>query len=1054
MSKMESAKEKLLNETYLKFMVSLRILLISCICSLPFALLGAQVADSLDLRQVDSLNALCESLIIAGKLEEALQINEVALEQATLYQGNASAAYGKSCLHRAYLHYYSAPANLKEAEKWGLESHRIYSTAPKADVEHGRCCFFLGCLYFQLKQRESAKAFLLESLTAYEKSLGRNHADYAASIIALGAFYDPPYDWFEYEVIRHIVEWGNENNPALYEQLLRNLGDFYIDISRFELAEEVLLKAKNLRTELDTGSLEYAETLLMLTDLYRKWGRAEQAEPYIQAAMSVIEKKMGPKHPAYASVLNKAAFFYQGHHKERAEQYLRAAAQILESSHAVPFDYLLAAIDNLADIYQLRDDFEGVQRLHLISRKILDNLLGLSSTDFSKMARANMGFAYTPERADLLFQETQKILLEASSSDPSKSTGTLAFLTELFLMRKNYTQAKSNYQEIRAIEQKGLKTANSTGLVSPPTEASSRGRQRSDYAPSLYTLATLYSQMGQSKNVNTYWQNRNQLARRLMEQTAFFASTYEDSGPFSEPMPSQRFKGLHNHIPETPITSLAGRCYDDALFFKGQIIEKSRQLGHEKTETDSLRMIYDRWMDVQHQLAQQYALPSPDQRLVTLLEIEAKSYKVLLGEWKPFSNPTTSWELVQQKLHPGEAAVEFVVYPKDQSKDNNYYVALLLLPGTEAPLFLPLFQENQLAPLLQNKKADKAEFYNSLYAASQQGDLLYDLIWKPLSAFLPTGVKVYFSPAGLLHRLNLAALPAPGGKLAAEKWRLVQMNSTYDLIASEPGISRDVAVLYGGIQYDDAARDKTDAKPAFKPTNTLRGLDFSQTDSTLRGGAWGYLFWTDVEVRAAAQILQQNGFKAVLKKGVTATEASLKTLGAHTRSPRILHIATHGYFFPDPVLPDAADTNTFNRSEHPMIRSGLILAGGNHAWKTGRSLYEGQEDGILTAYEISQLNLSNTELVVLSACETGLGEIQSREGVYGLQRAFKLAGTRHLIMSLWQVRDLQTQLFMKIFYQQWLERKKTINEAFYSAQAELRQKYGNAFLWAGFVLME
>ena len=138
-----------------------------------------------------------------------------------------------------------------------------------------------------------------------------------------------------------------------------------------------------------------------------------------------------------------------------------------------------------------------------------------------------------------------------------------------------------------------------------------------------------------------------------------------------------------------------------------------------------------------------------------------------------------------------------------------------------------------------------------------------------------------------------------------------------------------------------------------------------------------------------------------------------------------------------------------------MIRSGLMLAGGNHAWKTGKPLRPDLEDGILTAYEISQMNLANTELVVLSACETGLGDLVGNEGVYGLQRAFKIAGARYLIMSLWQVPDFQTQVFMTAFYKHWLEEKMAVPAAFRATQAELRGKYsGEAFKWAGFVLVE
>jgi CHAT domain-containing protein len=144
-----------------------------------------------------------------------------------------------------------------------------------------------------------------------------------------------------------------------------------------------------------------------------------------------------------------------------------------------------------------------------------------------------------------------------------------------------------------------------------------------------------------------------------------------------------------------------------------------------------------------------------------------------------------------------------------------------------------------------------------------------------------------------------------------------------------------------------------------------------------------------------------------------------------------------------------------------MLRSGLIMSGGNASWQ-GKQTLEGKEDGILTAYEISQMNLSNTELVVLSACETGLGDIQGNEGVYGLQRAFKIAGAKYLIMSLWQVPDKQTSLLMTTFYKKWLEaegpdgvgKKMTIPEAFHAAQKQMRDNGLDPYNWAGFVLVE
>ncbi len=169
-------------------------------------------------------------------------------------------------------------------------------------------------------------------------------------------------------------------------------------------------------------------------------------------------------------------------------------------------------------------------------------------------------------------------------------------------------------------------------------------------------------------------------------------------------------------------------------------------------------------------------------------------------------------------------------------------------------------------------------------------------------------------------------------------------------------------------------------------------------------------------------------------------------------SPSTIHLATHGYFFPDQEGEGQESTDR-NAQEPPMVRSGLLLAGANKAWKEGVQI-PGFEDGILTAFEISQLNLTNTELVVLSACETGLGDIQGSEGVFGLQRAFKMAGVRYLIMSLWQVPDFQTQDLMTTFYAKWLEQGLPIPEAFRAAQLEMRDKYQSPYFWAGFVLVE
>ena len=200
-----------------------------------------------------------------------------------------------------------------------------------------------------------------------------------------------------------------------------------------------------------------------------------------------------------------------------------------------------------------------------------------------------------------------------------------------------------------------------------------------------------------------------------------------------------------------------------------------------------------------------------------------------------------------------------------------------------------------------------------------------------------------------------------------------------------------------------------------------------------------------------------NGFTTTVYKESEATEESIKQLDGRT-TPYVLHLATHGFFFPDPkqeipndIFAEQGKSKIYKASDDPMMRSGLLLAGANNYWgKTAGNTTT--EDGILTASEISNLDLSACQLVVLSACETGLGEVKGSEGVFGLQRAFKMAGVKNIIMSLWKVPDAQTAELFDVFYTECFAGK-TIHEAFQSAQSQMKAKY-SPYYWAGFVLLE
>jgi CHAT domain-containing protein len=215
---------------------------------------------------------------------------------------------------------------------------------------------------------------------------------------------------------------------------------------------------------------------------------------------------------------------------------------------------------------------------------------------------------------------------------------------------------------------------------------------------------------------------------------------------------------------------------------------------------------------------------------------------------------------------------------------------------------------------------------------------------------------------------------------------------------------------------------------------------------------------TSAEVLAIKTQANNSRHNATVQMGADATEESLKAL--NRSSPAVLHIATHGFFYPDPKNIKQDDVaalfdvggRKFKQSDNPLLRSGLAFAGANNAWRAKPA--EGIEDGILTALEVSNMYLPNTKLVVLSACETALGDIQGNEGIYGLQRAFSMAGVPNLVMSLWKVPDHETSEFMQVFYQH-IFAKKEIRYAFNLAQREMKNRYPySPYKWAAWILVQ
>jgi CHAT domain-containing protein len=468
--------------------------------------------------------------------------------------------------------------------------------------------------------------------------------------------------------------------------------------------------------------------------------------------------------------------------------------------------------------------------------------------------------------------------------------------------------------------------------------------------------------------------------------------------------------------------------------------------------TPGMKALLDEWQSAKTLLGKTLALPLRERSLSTdSLEQVANTLekKISQGSATISTMKVVKWQDVQAALKPKEAAIEFVRFPFSRNgkySDTIAYGAIIIRKDMTSPRFVVLGSEKQFSGYLASDSSGNREVnIHRLYRSNIRkkeptvfpGDSLYAAIWHPLTRYLEGVNTVSVAPDGILHKVAFHALPVSKDKMLLD---LVQLKQ------------------YSGIRQLAEATGKNDVK--WNSAYLVGNVDFNTTKTNGGGsggrksGSWAPLPATMDEVSNIRQIFKSKGVKATVVTGSAATEDDFKKLG--DRPVDIIHLATHGFFLRLDNTVTGSEVvlrgeQSLSKAENPLLRSGIILAGANKSW-SGEAIPAGAEDGIVNAYEISQVDLSATKLVVLSACETALGDVQGTEGVFGLQRAFKMAGVKNIIVSLWQVPDKETSQLMTLFYTE-LVKGRTVRDAFHAAQQQMRKKHP-PFYWAAFVLVE
>jgi tetratricopeptide (TPR) repeat protein len=841
----------------------------------------------------------------------------------------------------------------------------------------------LAMLYKGKGEYEKAEPLFQRSLAIFEKLLGPEHSDVATSLNNLASLYYAKGGYEKAEplfqrllAVREKV-LGSEHPDVA--QSLNNLAALYYAKGEYGKAEPLYQRALAIREKvLRSEHPDVAQSLNNLAGLYREKGEYGKAEPLYQRALAILEKEHGPEHPDVATSLNELAMlFYAKGEYARVEPLYQRSLAIREKVLGPEHRDVATSLNNLAGLYREKGEYGKAESLFQRLLAIDEKVLGPGHPDVA-VALNNLALLYRGKgeygEAESLFQRALAILEKVLGPEHPDVAGPLNNLAWLYEAKEDYPRAIEYLVRAQEIRESNLNAILATG---------------SEEQKQLY-LDTLSVDTNGTVFLHTHSAPSNSQAARLALTT---------------------------------ILRRKGRALDAMT---DQIAGLRRRANPQDRE------LLDKLITARSQLAkiqisgQGNSTPAERQAQISKLKTDIEQLEAQISrrssEFRAASQRVTL-EAVRAALPADAALVEIFSYRPFDAKMKGAgdrfgaerYVAYVVLRDSVTPLSVDLGEAATIdaqvtrlrAALKDPKRTDVKEIARALDASTMQ----------PIRKLLGTTRRIFLSPDGSLNLIPFGALVDENGKYLIENYSLNYLTSGRDLLRLQAQTANNnPPVVLANPLFNLSNRPGTNGKALRGlALDALRPNEIKYQTIDFAAVLYAPLIGTAAEASAIATLLPQAQVFTVGE----ATESNLKRVSR----PRVLHIATHGFFLPDQPQPATANTRGLGLEaskeasapkvmpqENPLLRSGLIFAGVNQrASGTG-------EDGVMTALEVAGLDLWGTKLVVLSACETGLGDVKNGAGVYGLRRALVLAGSETQVLSLWQVSDTATRDLMVAYY--------------------------------------
>ncbi|NOT37700.1 MAG: CHAT domain-containing protein [Saprospiraceae bacterium] len=958
-----------------------------------------------------------------------------------------------------------------------------YSQKLEIDTISAKNLLNLGFNYYRLDQFKLSEKYYSLYIDLTKKIYSDTSLKYKKALNNTSFFYA---SMGYHEKALQMIDEANSYFKIYYDTLtsdfinaLNNFGLSYMQLGLYSKSEDLFKRAVHIldRNHLKIEQIRHAGLVINLGIALTYSNKYSEALYYYQVAESLFQDSIKNfNHPHYFQLLKgKAKVYRNTGNLEKLQELLTEQNNIYLSIHSVnSASYGLFLLDR-ARYGLMTHQLDGVDSMFLKALDIFKMNFKPFHQNYCKALMGLANYYSLVNNLDLAFKNLFEL---RDSLESHKMSGELIYANLLSNIGEKYIKT-NDYENAEKVLLKAVQIYK-LGKV----------ENNNDYITTLHNLSKVYFKTKNYQNsiilqseILTWNQNVITNSSQLFSENELgnFINVFQEQ---------TNLNYLLSALTNDSIT--VQTSVNQSLFLKGYLLNQYLKKRNAIDRDSKLETAFNSLNSVKDRILKLESSNNIDTTLYRYLHSKSDSLQHYISHHSFLIenlNTEIKWQDLKSAIGKDEVILEFVTYNKNENvgSDSIYYAAMLISKTISKPLFLDLFAEAELKNIFAKISSRRLEGLSYLYSTHpniKRGDL-YTLVWEKLEPYL-SGIKtIHYSPTGFLHSINMESIQFPDKLYVRNKHRLLLHQSSTKVVQHYSDNTKSGTLdfaLFGGINYDadlNASIQNQDLI-ASNEGKLQANADLFRKDTGVINFNWKYLKGSENEVKSISKLVILSNNKSNVYTDHFASELEFKSLSkslTRPKSPDVIHLSTHAYFYEDATVDTAnnkvpdiyiADLQVKSSSKinsefddiiiqnhsDPMKCAGIILSGANKANRNRNQFNQDREDGILTAYEISLMDLSDTKLVVLSACETGLGKIDNNEGVYGLQRAFKIAGVKNVIMSLWQIPDKQTAELMELFYKNWLINKMTSRDALQAAQSVMQDKKYEPYYWAGFVLMD